>query len=447
MDIFQHNRENAQKILELENELKQTREHLQATIVQLEITNQEQQAINKKLLEKLKQQNLALEDARKQAESANRTKSEFLANMSHEIFTPMNAILGFSDLLKGLITDSQGKNYLNSIQSNGRGLMALINNILDLSKLEAGQLAIPFEPVNLHIILQDIKKIFASKVREKGLKIKLEISGATPSTIELNKVRLQQILFNLVNNAVQFTEKGLIIIQVNSEIKYTTGNFNIKENLDFDFNPHNYCDLTFKIIDTGIGISETDQAIIFQSFQQAEAQGQPDRKYGGTGLGLTIAKRLTEIMGGVMTVSSKLGNGSNFQVFFPNLKIIHDDSTHSIISHSMLTDYKDTLTEMETPANVTIINAEIREHLLELLTLLKKMEEEVWPKVHRSLVMDQLRVFANQLEKWGIEYEYRELKNYATKLKNQIQNFDLVHLPNTVANFPEITKNLEKYLT
>ncbi len=415
-----------------ESKLEQTIQKLEARIVALEYEN-------KRLLEQLNQQHILLHDSDQRSESANRIKSEFLANISHEISTPMNAILGFSELLKQSITDSQGEKYIDSIQSNGKALMTLFHNILDLSKAEAGKLAISFEPINLSVILQDIKTIFAPKVREKGLKLKLKINGNIPSAIQLNETRLQQILFNLLSNAVKFTQEGVITIQIDIKLKSQPENINLDK--------PSYCDLNIKIIDTGIGISPTDQSVVFQSFQQSQDQGQPNRKYGGTGLGLTITKRLVETMGGKITLTSKLNRGSTFQVFFPNLKILGDISNNFISSESVVNSFNDTIVLNQIVENSVTISTKVRDKLPELLKLLKEMEKEVWFKLHRSLVMDQLRIFAHQLESWGIKYEYQDLLHYAIKLKNQINNFDLVHLPATVANFPEIITKLENFLT
>ena len=201
--------------------------------------------------------------------------------MSHEIRTPMNAILGFSELLKIYITNDRANEYLDGIISSGKNLIGIINDILDLSKIEAGKFEINYETVNPYNICNDIKQIFSLKAIEKGLSFDIIIDPILPEWLILDELRLRQILFNLVGNAVKFTNKGSITLNICAENKV------IDESV---------IELIIKIKDTGIGISHEYQERIFEAFSQQE--GQDSRKFGGTGLGLTITKRLLEIMNG-----------------------------------------------------------------------------------------------------------------------------------------------------
>ncbi len=257
----------------------------------------------------LAQQNLALEAATEKAQAASRTKSEFLANMSHEIRTPMNAILGFAELLQNLVSDDLAQNYLQAIQTNGRTLLILINDILDLSKVEAGKLKLNYESVNLPSLLQDIQQMFVQRAKEKGLFLNLQVNQSIPTEIYIDEVRLRQILVNVVGNAIKFTERGGISMRVNSRINSSI---------------ENQAHLEIAISDTGIGISPRDQMLIFDAFRQS--QGQSNRKYGGTGLGLTISRRLTEMMGGTIEVISELGRGSTFTLIFPKITVTQTTS-------------------------------------------------------------------------------------------------------------------------
>jgi PAS domain S-box-containing protein len=242
-----------------------------------------------------------LQKAMAAAEAASHAKSEFLANMSHEIRTPMNAILGFAELLKGLVTENRQRSYLQAITSSGRTLLALINDILDLSKIEAGKLDLQYDALDISVILRDIQHIFSQKAEQKGIDLFLEIAPGMPQSMLLDEVRIRQILFNIVGNATKFTERGHVKIRASAE--------NIKDDT---------LDLVLEIEDTGIGISKNDQQRIFEAF--AQQSGQSAKKYGGTGLGLSITKRLVEMMNGKITLTSEPGQGSVFRFTFPNIK-------------------------------------------------------------------------------------------------------------------------------
>lgn len=238
------------------------------------------------------------------AESANRAKSEFLANMSHEIRTPMNAVIGFSEILNNLVVDKKQKSYLDSIQTAGKSLLTLINDILDLSKIEAGKLELNFEPVNIQVILNEIRQVFSLKTKKKNLDFQIDINPDIPSFLVLDEIRVRQILLNLVGNSVKFSDTGGIIISVKQ-----IGQHPDKSKLD----------LVIAIKDTGIGIPEDQINIIFESFRQQE--GQSNRKYGGTGLGLTITKRLLEMMDGDISVESQVGIGTTFYIRLHNVAV------------------------------------------------------------------------------------------------------------------------------
>ena len=241
--------------------------------------------------------------AKTEAEKANRAKSEFLANMSHEIRTPMNAVLGFSDLLTGIITDKRQKNYLNAIRAAGKSLLIIINDILDLSKIEAGRLELKYEFVNPATILEEIRQIFRPKFAEKRLSFQIQTDQDLPSALLIDETRIRQILFNLVGNAVKFTETGGVTLTAQytqTDAETHTGTFKVS------------------VADTGIGIPKKDQTIIFESFRQQD--GQSTKKYGGTGLGLTITKRLTEMMNGHISMQSTVGVGSVFEIVFDGIE-------------------------------------------------------------------------------------------------------------------------------
>jgi PAS domain S-box-containing protein len=247
------------------------------------------------------------ERERKAAEAANKAKSEFLANMSHEIRTPLNAILGFSEILLTKTQDPVQKSYLKNILSSGRSLLTLINDILDLSKIEAGKLEIHPEYSDIRKLLSSIETVFLQKIEEKGICLQSELSENLPGSLLLDEIRIRQVLINLIGNAVKFTEHGHVSVSVSCY--HTNGRIN----------------LIFEVADTGIGIPEDQQEIIFENFRQQD--GQSNRKYEGTGLGLAITKRLVELMNGSISVESKPGQGSKFRVIIYDVEIADKNFT------------------------------------------------------------------------------------------------------------------------
>jgi ligand-binding sensor domain-containing protein/signal transduction histidine kinase/CheY-like chemotaxis protein len=244
------------------------------------------------------------EQARVAAEEANRAKSEFLANISHELRTPLNAVIGFSELLSSMAIDQKQRNYTHSIRTAGKSLLTLINDILDLSKIESGMMEIKYTPVNPSMIFNEIEHIFHEKLALKNLAYITDIDENLPALLTLDETRLRQILLNLVGNAVKFTAHG--------HIKLSAKKGNETDQPDL-------INLIISVEDTGIGVPPEEQALIFQPFKQQS--GQSIRKYGGTGLGLSICKRLTEMMKGRISVESQPGKGSCFKLVLENVTI------------------------------------------------------------------------------------------------------------------------------
>jgi signal transduction histidine kinase/CheY-like chemotaxis protein len=244
-----------------------------------------------------------LVQAKLQAEQNSQEKTAFLANMSHEIRTPMNSILGFSELLEGEVSESKRRQYLKAIRSSAGSLLQLINDILDMSKIEAGVMTLQLDPTDPREICDFIHVVFREPAARKKVKLECKVAEDLPRALLLDRIRLRQVLVNLVGNAVKFTDQGNIYVRVNWEKEDTSSHIT----------------LTVEVQDTGVGIPPDKLEAIFKPFVQAGAHH--DKEKQGTGLGLSIVKRLTEMMGGTVTAASVVGQGAAFHLRFPNTAI------------------------------------------------------------------------------------------------------------------------------
>lgn len=245
-----------------------------------------------------------LDEAKRRAEMADKEKSAFLATMSHEIRTPMNAILGFAELLRDRLTGERERRYVDSILSGGRSLLQLINDILDLSKVEAGMLPYNPEPTDLRAAARFVQQLFQQLALQRGIDFRVEVDESLPRSLLFDHLRLRQVLINVIGNAMKFTESGRVSLRIHGkpEAGDTSRLLVIME-----------------VEDTGCGIAEDQLERIFQPFVQAEAsKGAP---HPGTGLGLAIVQRLVHLMGGKITVRSERGRGTLFRFEFPGVAV------------------------------------------------------------------------------------------------------------------------------
>lgn len=280
-------------------ELEVQTEKLQASEEELRVQQEELQQSNEELAERsalLEEKNLEIQKKSEDLELSTRYKSEFLANMSHELRTPLNSIL----LLSRLLSENGEENmtqeqieFAKVINSSGHGLLGLIDEILDLSKIEAGKMELEFQDIAMNEVTSSLKALFTEVAREKGITFKVEADNA-PVVIRTDKMRLEQILKNLISNAIKFTSEGSVTLQVNTT----------EDNM-----------VSFAVKDTGIGIPREKQPLIFEAFQQAD--GSTKRKYGGTGLGLSISRELAKLLQGDIALESTPGEGSIFTLTIP----------------------------------------------------------------------------------------------------------------------------------
>lgn len=356
--------------------------------------------------------------AKVKAIEANKAKSRFLTNISHEIRTPLNAIIGFAEILLEQIPDgSDFQNYVDAIQKSGNSLLQLINEILDLSKIEAGRMDINYEAIDPTDILHEVKQIFNIKTSEKGLQLITIVKNAPKQAVLMDDLKVRQILFNLIDNAIKFTSEGSITLCLNSK------------------ETEHGIDLIFSVKDTGTGIPQTQIDAIFEPFKQKE--GQNKRKYGGTGLGLSISKRLAKMMNGTIDVSSTVGKGSEFVLRLSGVRYAHQLSSQN----------KDKTKDNKEPKqkDETELLFEKTKQKLTAIQLTdnykKRLENELMlmhKKVSSVMLINDIKHFAKAIISLDNQSGVEILTPYGQLLLKNAESFQIQKITRLLSIFPEI---------
>ena len=267
-------------------------------------------------VQQLRQRRVVLEElannlsqARREAESASQAKSAFLANMSHEIRTPFHGLMGMLSLLRETGLTARQVDYLRTATESADHLLAILNDILDMSQLESGRLTLALAPVDLRVLLRDVEALMRPQAASKSLALHIDADPSVPERVMADATRLKQILFNLLSNAIKFSDRGAVLLDL--RLRHDTAGA---------------AEIEFAVIDTGIGMEEATLANLFNRFAQGD--NSRSRRYGGTGLGLEISRNLARLMHGDITVTSKLGEGSCFTLRLP-LQVVHERLAHT----------------------------------------------------------------------------------------------------------------------
>jgi signal transduction histidine kinase len=362
----------------------------------------------------------------------NQSKNVFLSHMSHEIRNPLNAIIGFAEILHENLKDVKHIAQVDAISKSGKILLHLVNEILDLSKIEAGKMKLELEPVNLNDLFSEIKMMFNQKARDKDLVFNVCQDSDLFGKLMLDEHHLRQILVNLVENALKFTEKGSINLTLQKVVK-----------------SNKFTDLTISVWDTGIGIAEDQQELIFEPFHQQE--GQCRKKFAGTGLGLSISNRLVEMMDGEISVTSELEKGSIFQVVLHNVAIKHEKKKENRIPVMDIFRFEDARkltadTALISKAAYSDISEPTNSQKTNWVHVINVLENDFLP-LNRSVIerqlIEQIDYFGKGLILFGETNFFKILTDYGTEICQYVDNFEVDKMMKTLKLFPGIINKIK----
>ena len=351
--------------------------------------------------------------AMKNAQEANRQKSEFIANMSHEIRTPMNAIIGFAEILEKEIPDPKHREYIQSIKRGGENLLTLMNDILDLSKIEAGMVKIEKTEVSLRRLLGEIEDIFELRAKQKNLSLQIEIPEDLPRRLWMDETRMRQILLNLVGNGIKFTHKGFVKVRVS-----------------FDKKDRRHGTLKIEVVDTGKGISKRGQKEIFKPFVQWNPKEDASQ---GTGLGLSITKNLVEILEGEIHLFSVPKRGTRFELIFYPVEIGGENLT-----------LKNENKEGYLQGDVESYNYNISGNREAVVKYLNNQGKWEYRRVRNSAFFQDIRSFGKNLLCLGEQEGVPALREYAERLIKTTDRFDIEGMKNLLYHYPNLIQRIKE---
>jgi signal transduction histidine kinase len=367
--------------------------------------------------EKLETSNLQLIQARDEAEAANKSKSVFLANISHEFRTPLNAISGFSDILRRSITDPGHKTQLAEIEASSRSLTQLVDRILNYSKSESEQIKIVAVPVEVIALFGDLEERFLGRANARGLEFTIDLDPGLPTVVAIDSERLQQILDSLIDNAIKFTAQGHVSVLVRAAQSEDT------------------LDLSIDVQDTGVGIAEDQHADIFEPLTQARDQS--INEYGGTGMGLALAQRIIEAMAGTITVTSQVGVGSTFRISLNGVRVV-DRQT---IGEAADAHAGETADEEPSSSDATAkddLSPDDRARLAEVLS----QEKQSCSELAKTLSINEVEVFAARIQEIGQRFEHPPVVAWGEALLGQVDGFDIEGMTETLQAFDSLVEKV-----
>jgi PAS domain S-box-containing protein len=373
-----------------------------------------------------KQAEAQMQAAKSAAEQANRAKSEFLANISHEIRTPMNSILGFAELLQRHLRDPAMKKQALAIFSSGQTLLQLINDLLDLSKVEAGRLELQPGPVDIQTLASEMKQFFSLKAEEKSIAIVLQFQGEVDGRFELDEVRLRQILFNLIGNALKFTDHGHVVLTIEAEAE-SPGHSRVH----------------FEVRDTGVGIPTEQLQRLFLPFEQR--MGQSTRKYGGTGLGLSISRRLAELMGGTLLASSEVGVGSVFRLTIPSVAhtLGHAPGKDMVLPQGMPIN-QPPVKNLAELGNAERLSPAMRAAWQRCAVLAAGPWSRTWETLLQAPLFDDVEQFGRVLVNACGDDTPEIVRAYGHRLIEQARDFEVEEMTQSLREFPQLMVRLRQ---